>query len=96
VLDLAKSIFLTPSTQPVAQLPPGWKLNEHCITGPKSGKVCSAMTASDYNTSGEGGGSGFGPSTQSSGGQVNAAKAGIKEVEGSRSVTHGDPTPPPQ
>ena len=29
------------------------------------------------------------------GGQVNAAKAGIAEVEGSRSVTHGDPVPPP-
>jgi len=97
VLDLAKSIFLTPSTQPVAQLPPGWKLNEHCITGPKNGKVCSAMTASDYNTSGSGGRAG-GASTgggRRQVGQVNAAKAGIAEVEGSRSVTHGDPVPPP-
>ena len=55
------------------------------------------MTASDYNTSGSGGRAG-GASTgggRRQVGQVNAAKAGIAEVEGSRSVTHGDPVPPP-
>jgi len=71
-------------------------LNQHCISGPKSGKVCSAMTASEFSASGEGGGSGSGKigSRKSSGGQINAAQAGIKEVEGSRSVSHGDALPP--
>jgi hypothetical protein len=81
-LDLSKSVFLTPSPKPLAQLPPSWKVNYHCIyrgLGPY-GKVCSVMTASDFNTSGAGGGSGTGASTQSSGGQINTAKAGIQEV----------------
>ena len=40
------------------------------------------MTASEFNTSGSGGRAGSGgASSQSSGGQINAAKAGIKEVD---------------
>jgi hypothetical protein len=82
-LDLAKSIFLTPSPKPVAQLPPSWKLNQHCIyrnLWAGNGKVCSKMLASDFNTSGAGGGAGTGASTSNSG-QVSAAKAGIEEVD---------------